>query len=174
MLADSWLAKLIFVYFCLQWDPHASTRLWVCAGWFSGHHVLDHHCFRLKELTTWPFGQNFYQKHDQYLGFDFLLIRISRKILKLKLVENWLKACCLFWPARDIISGPEMSKCVVERYSRDVLSRTQKLSRNVPPMDKSVMWRVMWNMSGDVMIRLMSRLSRPGNQPWRKVIRCPN
>ena len=33
------------------------------------------------------FGQ-FDQKHDQYLGFDFLLIQTSRKILNLKLVEN--------------------------------------------------------------------------------------
>jgi len=32
--------------------------------------------------------EQFDQKHDQYLGFDFLLIRISRKILNLKLVEN--------------------------------------------------------------------------------------
>ena len=32
--------------------------------------------------------EKFDQKHDQYLGFHFLLIRISRKILNLKLVEN--------------------------------------------------------------------------------------
>ena len=32
--------------------------------------------------------EQFDEKHDQYLGFDFLLIRISRKILNLKLVEN--------------------------------------------------------------------------------------
>ena len=50
-----------------------------------------------------------------------------------------------------------MSESVSERYSLDVLSRTRKLSRNVLPMDKSVMWRVMQNMSGDVMIRQMSQ-----------------
>ena len=83
-------------------------------------------------------------------------------------------ACCLFWPSHDTISGLEMSKSVFERYSLDVLWRTRKLSRNVFPMDKSVTWRVMQNMSGDVMIRQMSQWSRPGNQPWWKVIGCPN
>ena len=44
------------------------------------------------------FGQ-FDRKHDQYLEFEFLLIRFSRKNLNLKLVQNWL-ICMLFILAR--------------------------------------------------------------------------
>ena len=39
--------------------------------------------------------EQFDQKHDQYLEFDFFVNSIFRKILNLKLVQNWLR-CMLF------------------------------------------------------------------------------
>ena len=102
MFVDSKLAKIDICLICFAVGPsckHAPVSVCWVVLWTPCvrpplllSQKTDHMAIWTKILSKF---EQFDQKHDQHLGFDFLLIRISRKILNLKLVENWL-GCMLF------------------------------------------------------------------------------